>query len=400
MNQYTSAIMAAVLLVAALHAVVAAIRTDLPWRRWRVAAMLVCRLALLGGRGGVVVRRAASPAAGRRPCRVARAGRPVGLDRPRRAGDRPPLDRAGPGGCRRSGRLDRRADAGGRGRPGQPLGRIAAGRPAGLSRPGRQAVPAAFRRRRHHRRSAGRSPAACSRTACRLYAVAGGRGWPANRWSPISRARRPHGTPCPRRSRRCSNPTPRPLPACVAGIDGKQQAQQQLKLRRRADAPSSMPVVFDRDGLHQVEVRAEFAQDRLGLEQPCGGRWSTCRWRRGCDGLRGAGRRRIRLRAVLEAAGLHGAASSRPRTCPPEFVRRLHRAGQRGAPSAGRRAAAGAGASTSARAGRWSSPAGGGPTAPAATAARRWSRSSPCISIPRRNIRPSPWSWCWTTPGR
>ena len=45
-------------------------------------------------------------------------------------------------------------------------------------------------------------------------------------------------------------------------IDGQQQVQQQPKLRR-GRTTVSMPAVFDRHGLHQIEVRAEFAQDRL-----------------------------------------------------------------------------------------------------------------------------------------
>jgi uncharacterized membrane protein len=43
----TNLVLAALLAVAAAYCIFAAIRTHLPWRKWRVAAMLACRLAML-----------------------------------------------------------------------------------------------------------------------------------------------------------------------------------------------------------------------------------------------------------------------------------------------------------------------------------------------------------------
>ena len=260
MNQYTSAIMAAVLLVAALHAVVAAIRTDLPWRRWRVAAMLVCRLALLGA--------------------VAAWWFDVPLRLPRPADHVELLVLAdesasiGPEGqeiVRRWTEQARAAAAdrgdwiavrtlGGEGGRASPLAESL--RDARLAFPGRAAkrllllsdgaattgdplaeVP-------QLQRDAVQVHAVCVPRLSGESLVADFRA-PATAW---------HSVPATVEA---------VLQTDTAGpcrlrldIDGKESARQSVALRPGRTAVA-MPVVFERDGLHAVELRAEFSQDRL-----------------------------------------------------------------------------------------------------------------------------------------
>ena len=179
-------------------------------------------------------------------------------------------------------------------------------------------------------------------------------------------------------------------------IDGQEQVQQQPRLRR-GRTTVSIPVTLDHPGLHPIEVRAEFAQDRLAWNNRASALVDVPMVPRVVI-VSEVPAAAHPLRAALESNGLLVRVVA-PKDLAPQFsadcivlenvaarslgaeklraMEQFVRGGGAMVFTGGRRA-----------------------YAPAEIATRRWSRSSRCTSIRRRNIRPSPWSSCWTTRGR
>jgi len=256
----TNVILAAVLVLAGLHALAAALRTDLPWARWRVAAILGCRLALLGAVGAWCFDlHLGLPHASDRVELIVLADQSASIGPEGQEAVRRWLDRAQAAAAETDAWMTTRPLTAEDGRA-SPIAE--AMQEACLAYPGRG-------EKRLLLVSDGCAttgdPLAVvpqlSREGVKVYADKAARrsgeslvaelNVPAAAWRSV---------PVPVEVILQSD-TAGPCRLALF-VDGKEHTQQPVKLRR-GRTPVTLPVVFDRDGLHQVEVRAEFAQDRL-----------------------------------------------------------------------------------------------------------------------------------------
>ena len=305
---------AVVLALAGLHAVVAALRTDLPWPRWRIAAMLVCRLTLLAAVAAwffnVPLR---LPREGDRVELVVLADRSASIGAEGQETVRRWIEQA------EAAAVEHRSwiathelgTAGGRTTP-----LAEALRDARLAFPGRGEK--------------------------RLLVLSDGCATTADPLAEVPQLQRDgikvYATPVPRLAGESlvaelnvpavawrSVPVPvevvlqadRPV-ACrlILEVDGKERTQQQVKLHAGRTA-ISLPVVFDVEGIHPAEVRAEVSKDQLEwnnraaalVEVPLAPRTIVVSETPGAVHP---------LRAVLEANGLQVRVVA-PKDLPPQF---------------------------------------------------------------------------------
>ena len=251
---------ALVLACAGLHAIVTAARTDLPWRRWRVAAMLICRLGLLAAVAAWFFEAEIRlPRTTDRVELLVLADQSASIGPEGRETVRRWIGEAEAAASQRGGWIATRwiGTAGGRATP-----LAEALRDARLAFPGRGEK--------------------------RLLVVSDGcatTGDPLAQLPQLAEDEikvcaagvpRPSGESLvaelnvpPAAWRSVPLPVEVVLQADVAGpcrlllsLDGKEPARQQVVLRGGRTA-LSLPVVFESEGLHRVEVRAEFATDRI-----------------------------------------------------------------------------------------------------------------------------------------
>ena len=256
----TKLIIALVLCLAGVYTIAAAVRTDLPWSRRRVAAMALCRLAILAAVAAWCFDLHLSFHAGAEPVEMV-----LLVDRSASIAAE---------GQRAVGEWIERAEAAAA-QSGSFLATREVGAEQGRSTPIAEALDAArylFPGRGEKRilllsdgRATARDPRAeiprLQEEGVKVYAVPiaplAGESLVADFKVPAAAWR---GVPVPAEVT---------LQASAAGpcqlallVDGKQEAQRQVKLAA-GRAVVQMPVVFSSDGVHRLEVRARFAQDQL-----------------------------------------------------------------------------------------------------------------------------------------